>query len=88
MIAIVQSAFIFQIQRIIAMINNDYANNQNISMMTCKLYKSILILQKYIENDSFLTIFPYLSTSYTIISLDHNQDISVIGDSFMIQNVT
>ena len=73
MIAIVQSAFIFQIQRI---------------MMTCRLYKSILILQKYIENDSFLTIFAYLSTSYTIISLDHNQDISVIGDSFMIQNVT
>ena len=51
-------------------------------------YKSILIFQKYIENDSFLTFFPYLSMPNSIISLDHNQDISVIGDSFMIQNVT
>ena len=79
---------VWLLRNIIAMINNDYANNQNISMMTCKLYKSILILQKYIENDSFLTIFPYLSMPNSIILLDHNQDISVIGDSFMIQNVT
>ena len=55
---------------------------------TFKLYKYILIFQKYIWNDSFLTIFPYLSMPNSIISLDHNQDISVIGDSFMIQNVT